>query len=63
MRSRWSLWRDAKRGGPPQRQLKPCGTVAAARRHQKAGEPLCALCAPVWAKHQHEMYEKRKGKK
>lgn len=27
------------------RELKPCGTVAAARRHQRAGEELCGLCA------------------
>lgn len=26
------------------RELKPCGTVAAARRHQRAGEPLCGPC-------------------
>lgn len=25
--------------------LKPCGTVAAARRHQRAGEELCEPCA------------------
>ena len=27
------------------RELKPCGTVAAARRHQRAGEALCEACA------------------
>lgn len=26
-------------------ELKPCGTVAAARRHQRAGEPLDEACA------------------
>lgn len=26
------------------RDLKPCGTVAAARRHQRRGEPLCKAC-------------------
>lgn len=25
-------------------QLEPCGTLAAARRHQRAGEPLDELC-------------------
>ena len=27
------------------RELQPCGTVAAARRHQRAGEALCEACA------------------
>ena len=27
------------------RELQPCGTVAAARRHQRAGEALCDECA------------------
>lgn len=26
------------------RELKPCGTVAAARRHRRRGEPLCDAC-------------------
>lgn len=26
------------------KELKPCGTVAAARRHQRAEEPLCEPC-------------------
>jgi hypothetical protein len=26
------------------RALAPCGTAAAARRHGKKGEPLCAAC-------------------
>lgn len=53
-------YRDRKRGGPP-RKPKPCGTVAAARRHQRAGEALCAKCAPVWSAHQAEQYRKRRG--
>lgn len=59
-RSRFAEYRDRQRGGPP-RVPEPCGTIAAARRHQRAHEPLCALCAPVWAEHQHRMYEKRKA--
>lgn len=27
------------------RKLQPCGTIAAARRHQRAGEALCEACA------------------
>ena len=26
------------------RELKPCGTPAAARRHRRKGEPLCEVC-------------------
>ena len=26
------------------RELKPCGTAAAARRHRRSGEPLCDAC-------------------
>lgn len=26
------------------RELKPCGTIAAARRHQRRKEPLCDAC-------------------
>lgn len=43
------------------RIVKPCGTIAAARRHQRAGETLCTACKPVWAAHQHAMYKKRKA--
>ncbi len=44
---RQRAWRDRQRGGPP-RVTKQCGSIAAARRHQRAGEPLCDLCRPVW---------------
>lgn len=37
------------------RVLKPCGTVAAARRHQRAGEPLCDLCRPVWGEYREQL--------
>jgi hypothetical protein len=59
-RSRFAEYRDRKRGGPP-REPKPCGTVAAARRHQRNGESLDEACAKAWAEHQHEQYLKRKG--
>jgi hypothetical protein len=36
-------YRDRKRGGPP-RTPAPCGTPAAAKRHRRHGEPLCAPC-------------------
>ena len=59
-RSRFAEYRDRRRGGPP-RTPQPCGTIGAARRHQRASEPLCDLCRPVWAAHQHEQYERRKA--
>jgi hypothetical protein len=59
-RSRFAAYRDRLRGGPP-RVLQPHGTVAAARRHQRAREPLCAACAVEWRRHQAEMYQRRKG--
>lgn len=39
---------------------KPHGTTAAARRHQRAKEPLCEACAEVWATYQAKMYKQRK---
>lgn len=59
MTSRWTVYRDRKRGGPA-RTPKPHGTVAAARRHQRAAEPLCEPCKIVWAAYQHTQYERRK---
>lgn len=53
--------RDRQRGAPP-RTPKPCGTIAAARRHQRAREPLCPACAAVWAEHQARMYQARKSR-
>ena len=52
----------ARKGAQPRGDLKPCGTVAAARRHQRNGEPLCAACAWVWREHQAKMYQQRKAK-
>lgn len=42
-------------------QSKPCGTVAAYKRHQRAGETPCEPCRAAWAEAQREMYRKRKG--
>ena len=36
-------YRDRRRGAPP-RQLEPCGTLAAWRRHQRHGEAPCPPC-------------------
>lgn len=59
-RSYWAKRRDDVRGGPP-REPKPCGTIAAARRHQRAKEPMCEPCAVEWKAHQHAMYQQRAG--
>ena len=44
-------YRDRQRGGPA-RVPKPCGTAAAARRHQRAREPLCEPCRAAWNEYQ-----------
>lgn len=54
--------REQERGGPA-RVPKPCGTVAAARRHQRAGEPLCAACAEAWRAKNAAAYRARKPPK
>ena len=53
-------YRDRVRGGPP-RVPKGCGTVAAVRRHHRAGEPLCPACAEAWRAYQRDGYRRRKG--
>ena len=54
-------YRDRIRGGPP-REPKPHGTVAAYRRHQRAGEQPCEPCRQAWSVFQREQYLKRKAK-
>ncbi len=51
-------YRDRKRGAPP-RQLQPHGTNAAIRRHERAGEPLCALCSAERNRLAREYYQQR----
>lgn len=60
-RSRFALYRDRLRGGPP-RELQPHGTIGGARRHHRAKEPMCAACAVVWKEHQAKMYRQRKNR-
>ena len=45
----------------PRPATQPCGTVAAAVRHRRHGEPLCDECRAALAAHQHAMYEQRKS--
>lgn len=60
-RSRFAEYRDRLRGGPP-RALQPCGTLAAARRHERKGEPLDDACRAALAEHARKQYEKRKNR-
>lgn len=39
---------------------QPCGTVAAARRHERHGEPVCDACRAALRAHNAEQYERRK---
>lgn len=60
-RSRYAVYRDKLRGGPPSPvELRPCGTVAAARRHERAGEPVCDACAAAVKEHNARQYQARK---
>lgn len=59
-KSRYAEYRDKKRGTPPP-PLKECGTYAAARRHQRHGEPLCDACRLVMNERQRDYYHRRKN--
>ena len=43
-------------------KLQPHGTYARARRHERAGEPVCKLCRKANAKRQLMYYHLRKTK-
>ncbi|MER5322397.1 DUF7368 family protein [Streptosporangium roseum] len=45
----------------PQKRLKPCGTYAAARRHQKNHEPLCDPCADAFSQYRRDYNASRKA--
>lgn len=36
----------------PRRELAPCGTVTAAKRHQARGEEMCESCLAVYREHE-----------
>ena len=52
-----------RKGATPRTELKPCGTPAAARRHQRAGEPLCPACQTAWRDYTREAQRKSRAKK
>jgi len=45
------------------RDVQPCGTMAAVKRHDRAGEKLCARCAEVKAVSQRRQRLARKARK
>lgn len=46
---------------PTGRQLKPCGTRAAAQRHRYRGEPLCDSCVAAVRRHDRERKRERRA--
>jgi hypothetical protein len=52
-------YRDRQRGGPPRAPL-PCGTLAAYRRHIRAGTPVDQACRDAYNAAQRAYYHKRK---
>jgi hypothetical protein len=58
-------YRDRKRGAPP-RPLEPCGSLAAARRHERAGVKLADMdpaCRDAMRKHNARMQAQWRAKK
>lgn len=49
----------ARKGATTRAVLQPCGTLAAARRHQRRGEPLDEACREALAAHQRLMRAQR----
>lgn len=58
---RWRAQHGAKTGQIGRPATQPCGTVAAAKRHRRRGEPLCGPCRQALAEYQREMYQRRKA--
>lgn len=46
----------------PKNSFRPCGTVAALRRHYKRKEPVCDACAKARSQRIAEDYAKRTGR-
>jgi hypothetical protein len=41
------------------KKLKPCGTIAAYRRHLRNGEPSCDVCRKAWADYCRALWQGR----
>lgn len=59
----WRAKRGARTGQPGRPVTQPCGTVAAYRRHRKAGEQPCEPCREAWNELQRVQYQARKARK
>jgi len=57
----WRARQGARTGKPGRPATQPCGTVAAYRRHVRAGEPPCQPCRDAEAARQRELYRRRKN--
>lgn len=51
-------YRDRQRGAPP-RELEPCGTLAAHRRHKRNGEPIDDACRDTYNAEHRRLYAAR----
>lgn len=51
----------ARTGQPGRPATQPCGTLAAYRRHLKAGEIPCEACKAANAERTRDYYRSRKG--
>lgn len=58
---RWRASKGARTGQPGRPATQPCGTVAAFRRHKRAGEEPCDACKQAERERQAELYRRRKG--
>jgi hypothetical protein len=56
----WRRKRGVNVGHPGRPVTKPHGTVAAYRRHQRAGETPCEVCKQANALYHRELYKRRK---
>lgn len=61
-RSRFQVYRDNQRGGPP-KPLAPHGTMGAVRRHERLHEKLCDPCRLAYNEQQRVLYEAREAKR
>lgn len=56
----WRAKHGARTGQPGRAPVQPCGTVAAYKRHYRAGEETCPACRAAWAEFQRAAYQRRK---
>ena len=49
-------------GKPGPTATQPCGTYAAARRHERNGEPVCTICRLAVAEYMRDRYHQRRRK-